>query len=293
MGSLSRSWDLARQSLGVLRQDPKLVVFPVISFLAGVVLAGIVAGIAFGTGLVGGDRGLTAADALLVLLFYFAAYFVTIYFQVALVAAVRLRLAGGTPSLGYGLAEANRRIVAVLTWAAIAAAVGLVLRLVEQIAARNSSALGRIVAGIAIGLAGMAWSLATFFVIPVICYEGVGGWAAVRRSTQIIRRNWGEAVVGQGGISLVMFLLALAVGLVFGILGWVFLSAGGAAGTALGTVFIAAAVIGVLFFMMLSSTLQSIYASALYEYATAGKVGGYFSREDLAGAFRRGRPRDY
>lgn len=289
MGSFERSWTLAKQSLAVVRKDPKLMVFPVISFIAGVIVAGIVAGIAFGTGAVGSGKGFSALDALLIFLFYFGTYFVTIYFQVALVASVKLRLAGGTPSLGYGVGEANKRLGAVVTWAVIAAVVGLILRLLEQAAARNSSLLGRIVAGIVVGLAGMAWSLATFFVIPVICYEGVGGFGALKRSVEIIKRSWGEAVVGQAGIGLVMFLLALAVGIVFGVVGILALATGTSAGTVVGVAFIAIAVLGVLFIVALSSTLQSVYTTALYEYATAGKAGDYFSREDLAGAFRPGR----
>lgn len=284
--SIGRSWNLAKESLGVIRKDPELMLFPIVSFVAGVVIAGILGTLAFVTGGIGGDRAISALGIIFIFLFYFGTYFITIYFQVALVASVKLRLSGGNPTLGYGIGEANKRIGAVLSWAVIAAIVGLILRLLEAAARRNTSGWGRIIAQIVISLAGMAWSLATFFVIPVIAYEGVGGFEAIKRSASIIKRRWGEAVVGQFGIGLVMWLLAILIGGVFGIVGILLLTGGGTIGTALGIVFIAVAVIGVLFIVALTATLQSVYTAALYEYATKGQTSAAFSKNLLEGAFR-------
>lgn len=284
--SIGRSWNLAKQSLGVVRKDPELMIFPFIAFIAGVVVAGVLGGVGFATGAFGGSQSVSAIGILFIFLFYFGTYFITIYFQVALVASVKLRLSGGNPTLGYGVREANKRLGAVLTWAVIAAIVGLLLRLLEGAARNNTRGWGRIVAQIAIGLVGMAWSLATFFVIPIIAYEGIGGFEAIKRSVGVIKRSWGEAVVGQAGITLVMGLLALVVGAAFGITGIIALTSGSTAGLAIGIVLITIAVLGVLFIVALSSTLQSIYTTALYEYATAGRTGDYFSRDTLAGAFK-------
>ena len=288
-GSIGRSWNLAKQSLGVVRKDPELMIFPIIAFIAGVVVAGILGGVGFATGAFGGSQSVSALGILFIFLFYFGTYFITIYFQVALVASVKLRLSGGNPTLGYGVREANKRLGTVLTWTVIAAIVGLLLRLLEGAARNNTRGWGRIVAQIAIGLVGMAWSLATFFVIPVIAYEGVGSFEAIKRSVGVIKRSWGEAVVGQAGITLVMGLLALIVGAAFGIVGILALTSGSTAGLAIGIVLISIAVLGVLFIVALSSTLQSIYTTALYEYATAGRTGDYFSLDTLAGAFKSGR----
>ena len=49
-GSISRSWSLIKESMAVLRKDPELMVFPVIAFIAGIVVAGILGGIAAATG---------------------------------------------------------------------------------------------------------------------------------------------------------------------------------------------------------------------------------------------------
>ncbi len=286
--ALGRSWRLAKQSLAVLRKDPELMVFPVISFITGVVIAGVLGGIGLTTKAFG-ENGITGLGVLFVFVFYFATYFATIYFQVALVAAVKLRLSGGNPTLAFGMKEANKRLGAIVTWAIIAAIVGLILRMLEEAARKNTSGWGRILAQVIIGLVGMAWSLATFFVIPVIAYEGVGGFEAIKRSAGIVKRRWGEAVVGQAGISLVLFILAAVVGVVLGVIGIFAIGAGGPLGLGVGIFFIALAVLGVLFLIALSATLQSIYTAVLYEFATTGRVGQEFSSADLNGAFQHGK----
>jgi hypothetical protein len=285
-GSIGRSWNLAKESMGVIRKDPELMIFPIVSFVIGVVVAGILGTLAFFTDSFGGDSTVSPLGIVLIFLFYFVTYFVTIYFQVALVAAVKLRLSGGNPTLGYGIGEANKRLGAIASWAVIAAIVGLILRLLEGAARRSRGGLGSIVAQIAISLVGMAWSLATFFVIPIIAYEGVGGFEAIKRSVGVIKRRWGEAVVGQAGIGLVMFLLAILVGGVFGIIGILLLTSGGTVGTVVGIAFIAVAVLGVLSIVVLAATLQSIYTAALYEYATKGQAPTIFSQNALDSAFR-------
>jgi hypothetical protein len=284
--SIGRSWNLAKESLGVIRKDPELMIFPIVSFIAGVVVAGVLGTLAFFTDSFGGDSTVSALGIVLIFLFYFVTYFVTIYFQVALVAAVKLRLSGGDPTLGYGIGEANKRLGAIASWAVIAAIVGLILRLLEGAARRSRGGLGNIVAQIAIGLVGMAWSLATFFVIPVIAYEGVGGFEAIKRSAGVIKRRWGEAVVGQAGIGLIMFGLAILVGGVFGIIGILLLTNGSTVGTVIGIAFISIAVLGVLSIVVLAATLQSIYTAALYEYATKGQAPTIFSQNALDSAFR-------
>jgi hypothetical protein len=242
--------------------------------------------VAFFTNSFGGDSTVSPIGIVLIFIIYFVGYFVTIYFQVALVASVKLRLSGGNPTLGYGIGEANKRLGAIASWAIIAAIVGLILRLLEGAVRRSRGGVGSIVAQIAISLVGMAWSLATFFVIPVIAYEGVGGFEAIKRSVGVIKRRWGEAVIGQGGIGLVLFLMALVVGLVFGIPGILLLASGGTAATVIGILLLSVGVLGVLSLLVLSATLQSVYTTALYEYATKGQAPNIFTPSSLDSAFR-------
>ena len=45
-------------------------------------------------------------------------------------------------------------------------------------------------------LGGLAWGLATFFVVPVLAVEGLGPIAAVSRSASVFRHRWGETLSG-------------------------------------------------------------------------------------------------
>ena len=65
----------------------------------------------------------------------------------------------------------------------MAATVGLIFRLLEE----NLGKIGQIIAA----LAGVAWSITTFFVVPVLAYENLTPIAAFKRSAQIMKEKWG------------------------------------------------------------------------------------------------------
>src|SRR5207237_9612210 len=83
----------------------------------------------------------------------------------------------------------------------LSAAGGLILR---AIAAR-AGMIGRIIAG----FAGAAWGAITYLVVPVLIFEKVGPWAAVKRSGSLLRKTWGEAMGGYLTRGAIFVLLAL------------------------------------------------------------------------------------
>ena len=58
-------------------------------------------------------------------------------------------------------------------------------------------------------LFGMAWNLATMFVIPVIALEDLPVSASIRRSASIFKSKWGESVVAQGTVGLAVMFAAI------------------------------------------------------------------------------------
>ena len=110
----------------------------------------------------------------LLFLMYLVLAFVTIFFNAALVHAAHERLRGGDPTVGSALRGALARLGRILPWALVSATVSFVLRGLEQ----RAGLLGQIAAG----LAGMAWSLVTFLVLPVLVIEDIGVTQAIRRS---------------------------------------------------------------------------------------------------------------
>jgi hypothetical protein len=281
MGKFARSWELMKASAGVLRAEKSLLVFPLLSGICSLVVAASFL-IPVASMAIAGERlgvhyrhGLSTASWTLLFFFYLVQYFVIIFFNTALAGAALQRLRGEDTSVGAGLALAGSRIGSILGYALIAATVGLLLRALQE----RLGLIGRFI----VGLIGLAWTVATFLVVPVLAGEGTGPVDAVKRSVELLRRTWGENLIGNAGLSVVFgvvgFVLALlSVALVIGAA-----SAHSAVAvvTAVGVVVLAFIVLA-----LVQSALQGIYSAALYRYAEDGEAGTGFPPALLEGAFR-------
>jgi hypothetical protein len=275
-GSFDTSWSLVRASARVLKQDRELLVFPLISGIATVlVMASFVAPLV-ATGawrMLELEQGSYLAYVL-GFLFYFVQYTVVFFFNSALVGAALIRMEGGDPTVGDGLRIAISRLPAILGYAAVASTVGMVLRAISE----RSGWLGRLVAG----LVGMGWTLATFLAVPVLVSRNVGPIDAVRESATLFKRTWGEQIIGSFGMGWVFFILWAVWGLLMGIpflLLWP-VSQWGAVGV------IGIMILGFVALGLVQSSLHGIYTAALYRYATRGDAGP-FGEDLLQHAFKR------
>lgn len=278
MGRIERSWELVKASWAVLRADKELIVFPVLSMIAVTLVSVSFAVPMFLSGVLEGSfarsGGIPILGILVGFAFYTVQYTVIFYCNSALVGAAMIRLNGGDPTIADGFAIANKRIVSILGYALLAATVGVILR---NIARRGM--IGRIVATVF----GLAWNLATFLAVPVLVVEGVGPIDAVKRSTHLLKKTWGEQIAGNIGIGVVFAIVAFAGVAVFG-------GALALAVTAHSTPMIVgvavAAVIAASLLGLLGSALSAIYAAAVYRYATEGDPGGMFAPALVREAFR-------
>jgi len=276
---LSNSWSLVKASAGVLSADKELMVFPAVSaVLSVVVLASfavptILAGIFDATAMA--DAGFPVAGYVIAFLFYVVQYSVIFYCNTALVGAALIRLRGGDPTVADGFRIANSKIGNILGYAVLAATVGVILRAISE----RSGALGKFV----ISFVGMAWSLATFLVVPVLAAEDIGPVEAVKRSSGYLRKTWGEQIVGNVGIGAVFGLLSFGT-VVLGVIAFM------AAAATQSVPLIASVGVGLVLALMglglVSSTLSGIYAAALYRYAAEGDAGNFFSADLVKSAFR-------
>ena len=188
---ISRSWHLVKASAGVLRSDKELLLFPVISGIATLLVAATFMVPVLGLRLLeGGDIG--PLGFVMLFLFYVTQYFVIFFFNTALVGAAMVRLEGGDPTVADGLRIARGKLGAILGYAAIAATVGLLLKAASE----RAGAFGKIL----IGLLGMAWTVGTFLVVPILVTRDVGPIDAVKESMTLLKRTWGENVAGNVGI---------------------------------------------------------------------------------------------
>ncbi len=267
-GTLSRSWQLVKETWRVLSKDKELIVFPVISGLAVlVIIASFIVPLLFS-----GLFSVTVMPAIWFLLlfgFYLLTYFIVIFFNCGLIAAAYIRLNGGDPTVGDGLHYAAGHTGQIFVWAVISATVGLVLSLIRN----RGGAAGSLVAGIA----GTAWSLVTFFVIPVMIFEEKGVLPAIKDSMALFKKTWGENIIGSIGIGLVILPVILVFFVVFAAI---------ITGSPLVVPFIILLIILVGVCGVVYSALRGIFVTALYIYARTGTVPEAFSGDLIQGAFR-------
>lgn len=275
---LGRSWELVKASASVLKADKELLLFPLLSAFASVVVLVTFAVPAVLTGLVeragAGDHAARVLAGVVAFALYFSQYFVIFFCNSALVGAAMIRLRGGDPTVGDGFRIATSKLGPILGYALVSATVGMLLRAL----ARRSGVLGRI----ATSLFGLAWNLATYLVVPVLVAEDAGPIEAVKRSAAYLKRTWGEQLAGNLGLGAVFGLASVAV-LAIGVSGLV-------VARLLESVAVAA-VVGLLLLLALgaialvSSALEGIYSAAVYRYAAEGKAEGFFPESLVRGAF--------
>ncbi|OOG49545.1 DUF6159 family protein [Rhodanobacter sp. C01] len=280
-GKFARSWALMKASATVLRSDKSLLVFPMLSGLCTLLVAASflipVAVMAIGGEHVGQDfhQRMSLGAYLLMFAFYLVQYFVIIFFQTALTGVALMHLRGEPTSVAAGFALARARLPHIFGYALIAATVGLVLRMVQE----RLGLIGRLV----IGFLGLAWTVATFLVVPILASQDVGPVDAVKRSVELLKRSWGENLIGNGGIGVVFSLLMLLAALVAAVL------IGGAVASQSIVAIVFAVVVVVLGFILLGlvqSSLHGIYAAALYRYVESGEASVGFDPALLEQAFR-------
>jgi len=279
---ISNSWELVKASYAVLRSDKELVIFPIVSFI-GVIIVTIsfaVPMVAAGVFDALAEKGRATSSAgpfglIVGFLFYLVMYIVIIFSNTALVGAAMIRLQGGNPTLGDGFRVAAQRVTTILGYALISATVGMILRAISE----RGGLVGQIVASII----GFAWNVATFLAVPVLVVEDVGPIEAVKRSAGLLKKTWGEQLVGSFSIGMIFGLLIFGAVLVGGAL---IAAAVSLKSAALIVLTVVALVVAILALSLLSSTLSGIYQAALYRYATDGDTGGYFSEDLIQGAFK-------
>jgi len=265
MGRIGRSFELVGQSYRVLMQDKELMVLPLLS---GVIVLAIMAAVAFGFGLSTGDVAERGPQIYLpIFLTYVAAYAVGIFFQAAVVAGAIERMNGGDPTIGSALAAASRRAGAILMWAVVAATVGTLLRFIQD----RAGFLGKIV----VGLVGAAWSLATFFVVPVLVLEDRSMRNTFTRSVSIFTTTWGETMVGGITLGMAAFCAWVTLVAVTALLAYV-----------IGVAAVAVFAVGAVALMVLFNALNGVYLASLYRYATDGQAPAGFDAALLSGAFQ-------
>jgi hypothetical protein len=277
MERISYTFDMMRSSWEVLKAEKQLMLFPLIS---GICCLLVLASFALPLWAIGipNSAQLQQRPLLyygLLFLFYFLTYFIVIFFNSAVIACAILRMRGGEPTLSTGINAALARLPQIVGWALVAASVGLILRALENVTRKRGNWVGQIVAG----LFGMAWSVVTFLVVPILVVEKKGPFEALKESVALLKKTWGEQLVGGFSFGLVFMLLGLG-GIVPLLLGVYIMHTA----MLMGVLLIAVGAIYLIGLSVVQSTLQTIFQAAVYLYARDNRAPKGFDESNLSSA---------
>ncbi len=246
---LSNGWRLTQGSFSILKENKQLIIFPIITFVSLLLVMG-----SFIVGLLalkGWDiEGLQMERSnyyLILFGFYVVNYFVIVFFNTALIHCARLYFNGEEPTISKGLNFSISRIGVIFTWALFAATVGTILKSIQD----KAGFLGKII----VGIVGIAWGISTFFVLPIIAYEEVGPFEALKRSANLMKEKWGESLGSSFSFGFIQFILFIAAIIPLSLIG-AYLSIP------------LAVALGVLYFsvvLTMMSAVRNIFIAAVYE----------------------------
>ena len=182
------------------------------------------------------------------------------------------KLEGREITIVHGLKEALTCVPQIVGWAVLSATVGLVIKTIE----RRSGFLGNLI----VQTLGVAWSVATFLVVPVLVAEKKGPFEAVQASVQLVKRTWGEDVLAGLGFGALYFILSIP--------GWFVFVVGAGMITSQLPIAIIVMSLAILYFPFLGlilSTMSTIFDVVLYRYAKLGTITPGFDGELLKASF--------
>lgn len=269
---MGNGWKLGMASFGIIRENPTLMLFPVLSgasllFICLTFFGGIAAvfGFQLDAFFARFETGGEWLAYVALFIFYLINFTIVVFFNVGLIHCTRLIMEGREAKVGDGIAYSVSRLEAIVSWALLAATVGVVLKTLEE----RLGFIGQLI----IGIVGIVWSIATFFVVPVVAYENVSPIEAVKRSAKIMKEKWGEAIGANFSFGLFYILGIVAIVVISVLLFFVHP--------------IVAVVAGVLSFLFLAtavSAAKTVFLAAIYRHVN-GEPVEYYDSEVLDNVF--------
>lgn len=308
MGKFKTSWSLFKSSLSVMLKNKILLVFPVVEFISILII-----GVLFLSPIFLWDSGHSITDVqhwqalgkhfgelvenekaggpitietltgknwfVWFAVFYLISMFSATFFNVAFYNEIIKGLNGKRVSFFRGITAAFSKIKLIMVWSLFAGIVGMIIRTIEE----RLGFVGRWI----MGLIGLAWSVASIFIIPVIIREekSANPVKLLKTSAVMLKRTWGETIIGYAGIR-GFFLVILFITLPL-LLAVCFIIGNTIPNTA-GVIFllILLYLISMLILAYFSSVANHIYRGALYVYASEGVIPESFDEEMMDKAWR-------
>lgn len=200
---------------------------------------------------------------------YLGLYFICIFFFSAMVIFASSLMDGTELTIMETIKKTGQNTSNIFLWSLVSATVGVILEIIDRVTARRLDFLA--------ALLGAGWSLAVFFVIPVMIFEKKTPVGAMKESAALFKKRWPETVAGWSGIGLSFIFL--------GFLGLLILI--GLIKILPDAIVMALFILFAIYIILLAflyNVLNSIYVSALYNFAVTGQIKGGFSEGTIRGA---------
>lgn len=267
MNKFSKSFQLVKESSRILARDKEIFIFSLIAFALSSIVAFILFYDYFGSHI--SRENVPPEFILTTFIAYFLIIFIFTFGKAGITAVAYQRMSGGEPTFNSGLEQIQKNFYKILIWALFSATIGVLLQILKN----KSNKFLRIFWG----LFSITWDLIAFIVLPVVVIENSTISESVKKTEDFFKKTWGENLIGQFSISmflsgwLIIFLLfAYTVASLPDFLRFP------------GFIFIL-----FLFFgsITLANSLNAIYATGLYYYASTGKIPSEYNEDLIKGAF--------
>lgn len=294
MGRFKKSWLLVKGSWKAFMLDKELASLPLISGLLSI----LVFATAFTIGLInheafvtvtkttgGGELQYKWPAVVAMIIVGIITTGISMIFGGAIIHGALERFKGNDPTIKSSLRAALKRGGSLLGFGLFSYVIGYIL---SYIAERVPFIGAKIIAW----LASSAWSVATFFAIPVIVTSDTAANPidASKKSIELIKKTWGESLIVSAGIGIISGLtvfvwvalytaLMVFAGVGLHANGWVI---GG--GAALG-------LLSVVVLVLVFSALEAFAKAAIYHYATTGESPAAFDGRLMRQAFTQKKAR--
>ncbi len=279
--TITRGWQLTKQSLAVLRKHKALIVFPLISAITCLILVSLILSPLLHLEVLQLQHreAFYQKDVILLvllLLILFICNLVIFFCNAALISATQNYLTHKPVRLSSAFKTAFTCLPTAITWTIFNTTLGALLRFFQtrfnEIGVLRST------------LAGISWTVVSYFAVPVLVLEKVSPFQAVKRSVGLLKETWGSSLVSNLGVGLLVFplrllvLVPIGVGLYFGDKSSILIGS-------------SISVVLLLILHLVYSTVRTVLRCAIYHYAMNNSVIPPFDSRSLQHAFYARRSR--
>ncbi len=281
---IKTGWQLAKQTLQFVGNNKKLLILPLCSTLCIIALFSFIIDPLLKIESSGQVNHYAPMIFAVALVFFFVINLLIIFFNAALIACAYQHFQGQKPSLRYGLKTAVNRLPQLFCWTLIATTIGIIIRAIETWIDRWPT-LNVVISF----LASITWTLATYFVVPVLVIDKTSPIQAIKRSSHTMHKQWGKSLTSNLSLGLFLFvaLLVIAVPLMIGIS-----LINGSNGSTLaesrlaGITLVALAILIWIGVSVVYSAARIILCGAIYYFSTTGNAPLHFDGQALSQAFK-------